>query len=217
MRRLTLAALLLANSLPACAASAALTKDNGVFRLTGQGRIPAPLGALFPMLTEYSEYPRWALQNINRPREGRKKGYFLSIEGLDYDKDRETFKLLLSIRLFFKGKHSLSLSVTNRLNQTPPQLSFELARPTRLVFDAVATLTLHEAENGRAAEATLDARAKTHWALYHLAPFRVLRANAEDRVLIVLENAVNRFRKNPNQAAPEIGTQITQRLRRDAR
>jgi hypothetical protein len=177
--------------------AARLTKNKGTFQLTGEGVIPASMHTALPVLEDYATYAEWALKNINKPRKGKKKKYFLKIEELNHQTGTKEFALQLGLKLFFKGKHTLRLSAENGLNQSPPYISFRLTQPTRLVSFADVKVTLDETEGGRAIHAKLNGRAKTHWAFYYLVPLRMLRANAEDRVMTVLENAIQRISTNP--------------------
>ncbi|MFH2201632.1 MAG: hypothetical protein ABIJ96_00810 [Elusimicrobiota bacterium] len=206
MRRLplTAAGLLLLLCAPLEAASARLTKSDGRFHLTGAGPISVNFIRALPVLRGFADYEKWALRDINEPRAGREKAYMISIDGLRYEAAHRRFRFDYSFSRYFKGSHSLTLLVEDRLDEKPPRLIAKLETPTRLVQDVRCELTFHPSDKvpGMLSKRTdspehldieLTAEARSHWLFYYLVPLRLLRGNTEDRVLKVFENADRRF------------------------
>ena len=190
---LTLALLTTTAAAAPPARRAELTKGGGRFHLEGAGGLAADFARALPMLRGFAGYEGWALKDINKPRGGRKKAYMISINGLKYEPARERFRFFYSFKRLFKGKYVLNLRVENRLDEKPPRLIAKLETPTRMVKDVRVELIFHFPKEEGNLDVELKAEAASHWIFYHLVPLRLLRANAEDRVLTVFENADRKF------------------------
>ena len=166
-----------------------LYKRDGTFHLETVVLIPMKFKDALPIIKNYSSYKDWLIKDINVKREGKKGGYFIDVNSLDYIADKKLFNIKIEFKVIFKGNYKLNLFLFDHLSDKDiPYFNVKLEEPTKLAKEVEGNFRFIMLPNTSYYVIYFLGKARTHWLIYNFLPDALVKSQVLERIYTILEN-----------------------------
>lgn len=169
-----------------------LYKKNKAFYIETIAIIPASYKNALPVITDYSTYNDWALDDVNIKRNGAKGKYFFDISSLKYftEKEKIFFELNIAMNKLSKEKFGLKLQILDSTNisNAVPSFSLKMNDATKLSKNVEGVFSFVILEGVPYFVTFFTGKAELSWILYEFMPISLIREQFIERIYTILEN-----------------------------